>query len=107
MTAPGQLRDRLTLEQPVEMPDGAGGVTRSYATVSTLWAALMPVSARDQVVADSLGATISHRIIIRARTDVTTRHRLRKGSRIFRIVTLRDQHGRGRFLEIGAQERVD
>ena len=107
MSAPGALRERLVLEQPVETPDGAGGVTRSYASVTTLWAALIPVSARDQVVADSLGASITHRIVIRSRADVTTRHRLRKGSRIFRIVALRDQDGSGRFLEISAQERAD
>jgi SPP1 family predicted phage head-tail adaptor len=107
MNGPGALRERLTLEQPVETPDGAGGTTRSYASVTTLWAALIPVSARDQVVADSLGASITHRIVIRARADATTRHRLRKGLRIFRLVALRDQDGSGRFLEIDAQERVD
>jgi SPP1 family predicted phage head-tail adaptor len=107
VTAPGALRDRLLLEQPAETADGAGGVTRGYASVATLWAALTPVAARDGVVADALGGTVTHRIVIRARADVTTRHRLRAGARIFRIVTLRDQDGRGRFLEIGAQERVD
>jgi head-tail adaptor len=44
---------------------------------------------------------------MRSRTDISTRHRLRKGSRIFRVVALRDQDGSGRFLEISAQERVD
>jgi SPP1 family predicted phage head-tail adaptor len=107
MSAPGELRDRLVLEQPVETPDGAGGVTRGYASVATLWAAVAPVSARDDVVADALGATATHRIVIRTRADVTTRHRLRAGARIFRIVTLRDQDGRGRFLAIGAEEHVD
>jgi SPP1 family predicted phage head-tail adaptor len=107
MTGPGALRDRLGLEQPVETADGAGGVARSYASVATLWAALTPVSARDDVVAGALGATVTHRIVIRSRDDITTRHRLRAGARIFRIVTLRDRDGRGRFLEIGAQERVD
>jgi SPP1 family predicted phage head-tail adaptor len=107
MTAPGALRERLVLEQPVETPDGAGGVTRSYASVTTLWAALIPVSARDQVAADSLGASITHRIVISSRADITTRHRLREGARIFRLVALRDQDGSGRFLEISAQERAD
>ncbi len=35
MTGPGELRHRLVLEAPVETPDGAGGVTRSYATLAT------------------------------------------------------------------------
>ena len=107
MIDPGALRHRLVLEQPLESPDGAGGVTRGYATVTTLWAAVMPVTARGDVVADGVGATVTHRIIVRSGPDVTTRHRLREGARIFRILALRDQDGSGRFVEIEAQERVD
>jgi SPP1 family predicted phage head-tail adaptor len=107
MTDPGALRHRLVLEQPVEAPDGAGGVTRSYATVTTLWAAVVPVTARGDVVAEELGATVTHRIVIRSGPEVTTRHRLREGARIFRIRALRDQDGSGRFMEINAEERVD
>ena len=32
MTAIGELNRRLVLQAPVESDDGAGGVTRSYAT---------------------------------------------------------------------------
>jgi len=107
MTDPGELKHRLVLEQPVETPDGAGGVTRGYATVTTLWAALVPVAARGDVVADGRGATVTHRIVVRSGPELTTRHRLREGARIFRIVALRDSDGSGRFVEIEAQERVD
>jgi SPP1 family predicted phage head-tail adaptor len=82
-------------------------VTRGYATVTTLWAAVMPVAAAGEVVADSLGGSVTHHIVIRRGPDVTTHHRLRDGARIFRIVALRDQDGSGRFLEIHAQERID
>jgi SPP1 family predicted phage head-tail adaptor len=107
MTDPGELNHRLVLEQPVETADGAGGVTRGYAAVTTLWAALAPVSARGAVEADDLAADVTHRITIRFRSDVTTRHRLRDGARIFRIVALRSPDESGRFVQIDAQERVD
>jgi SPP1 family predicted phage head-tail adaptor len=107
MIDPGALRHRLTLEAPVETPDGAGGVTRTYTTVATLWAALVPVAAAGDVQADALAATVTHRILMRARSDLTTRHRLRQGTRVFRIVALRDADGSGRFVEVQAQERVD
>jgi head-tail adaptor len=42
-----------------------------------------------------------------SRAELTTRHRLREGLRIFRIVALRDQDGTRRFTEIAAEERVD
>ncbi len=107
MTDPGRLNRRLVLEAPVETPDGAGGVTRGYEPVVTIWAEVTPSAARGDVVAAGMGATITHRIVIRAGREITTRHRLRENARIFRIVTVRDEDGSGRFLAIHAEERVD
>lgn len=104
MIAPGDLNRRLVHEAPVESQDGAGGVTRGYAAVMTLWAKVEPVSARGTVVADAPGATITHRITIRRRLGVTTRHRFVEGATVYRIVTIRHDATR-RFLVIGAEER--
>jgi SPP1 family predicted phage head-tail adaptor len=106
MMGPGDLNRRLTLQEPAEAPDGAGGVARSYATVTTLWANVEPVSARNSIVADADGATVTHRITIRRRAGITTRHRFAEGDTIYRIVSLRDDATR-RFLVIGAEVRED
>lgn len=106
MIDPGILNRRLTLEAPVETDDGAGGVTRSYAAVATLWACIEPVAARANVFADAAGADATHRITLRFNSDITLRHRFRDGARIFRIVTLREFGGR-RLLQIEAQERTN
>ena len=103
---PGELNRRLVLEAPVESADGAGGVARSYEAVMTLWASVEPVSARGVVVADAPGATVTHRIVMRRRAAVTTRHRFVEGTTIYRIVTLREDATR-RFLVIGAEQRAD
>lgn len=103
---PGLLNRRLTLEAPVETPDGAGGVIRAYESVATLWASVTPLSARTPLDAERAGGTITHRIGVRFRTDVTTRHRFREGARVFRIIGLRDRDGRSRFLQIDAEERT-
>jgi SPP1 family predicted phage head-tail adaptor len=107
MIDPGQLNRRLLLEAPAITPDGAGGVVRTYQTLTTVWAALLPVSARREVVADGGGSTATHRVIIRSGPEVTTRHRFRAGTRIFTILSLHDRDGEGRFLEIEVQERTD
>lgn len=103
---PGALDQRLTLEIPVEAADGVGGTVRSYAAGPLLWASVTPVAARGNLVADAAGASVTHRIVIRARADITVRHRLRKGARIWRIVAVRDEDA-GRFLRIEAEERRD
>jgi SPP1 family predicted phage head-tail adaptor len=104
--AVGELNRRLVLEAPVDVDDGAGGVTRSYQTVTTLWARATPVAARAAVAADSLAALVTHRIVVRAPRAVTTLHRFRDGPRIFRVVAFRDTADR-RFVEIEAEEQED
>jgi SPP1 family predicted phage head-tail adaptor len=106
VTSIGELSRRLVLEAPVETPDGAGGVTRSYAAVTTLWAQVLPVSARSEFAADSLGARVTHRITIRAPRSINTLNRFRDGDRVFRIVAFREGADR-RLVEIEAEEHRD
>src|SRR5262249_58585349 len=76
VTAPvadiGALNRRLVLEAPVESGDGAGGVVRSYEAIATLWAQITPVAASGDVAADSLGAKLRHRIVLRGPTGTIT-----------------------------------
>jgi SPP1 family predicted phage head-tail adaptor len=106
VTGPGELNRRLVLLAPVESADGAGGVTRGYSAVTTLWAQVLPQSARAEVAAASLGAALRARIVIRYRDDVTTRHQLRDGAVTYRVVAARASADR-RFLEIDAEIRED
>jgi SPP1 family predicted phage head-tail adaptor len=106
MRAPGDLNRRLVLQAPADTDDGEGGVARAYVRVTTLWAQVLPQSARADIAAGSLGAAIRYRITIRARDDVTTRHQLLDGAVIYRIVSARLSADR-RFLEIDAEVRED
>ena len=63
---PGRLRHRLVLQEPVDTADDAGGVTRSYQTAATVWAAIAPLATHESVSAAEPGATLTHRITIRA-----------------------------------------
>ena len=107
MSDPGKLNRRLVLEAPVETDDGAGGVARNFGEIATLWAAVTPVSAQEEIEAARLGARVTHRIGMRFSGDITTRHRFRDGSAVYRIVSLRDRDGRKRFLDIAAEQRID
>jgi SPP1 family predicted phage head-tail adaptor len=103
---PGELNRRLVLEAPAESDDGAGGVTRLYDVVTTLWAQVTPLAARGEVAADSLGASARFRIVIRMRAGITTQHRFADGTRIYRVVAIAESADR-RFLEIDADVRED
>jgi SPP1 family predicted phage head-tail adaptor len=107
MTGIGRLRERVVLEAPVESDDGAGGVVRTYATQATLWAEIIAVGAKADVIADAVGAGVTHRITIRSGVAITMRHRFRLNARIFDVVSMRDADPQARFMLIEARERVD
>ncbi len=106
MTQPGDLNRRLALQAPVESDDGEGGVTRSYATVASVWAQVTPQAMRADVSAEARGAALRFRILIRRRDDVTTAHQFSDGATVYRVAAARVSADR-RFLEIDAEVRED
>lgn len=93
------LRQRLVLEAPVEAPDGAGGVVRSFAEIAHLWAAVTPLAMAELVDAERALGRITHRVRLRARADLTTAHRFRHQRRVLRIAAVRVADAAGRFVE--------
>ena len=100
------MNRRLVLEAVSESVDGIGGVTRLYDVVTTLWAQVIPLSARADNVAGSLGAALRATLFIRKRNDISTRHRFIDGVHTWRVIAVRESADR-RFLEIDAEERED
>lgn len=79
----GALRHRLMLENPIDADDGFGGFVRSFAPGPMLWAEIAPVRAADRFVAGRNEWTLTHRVTMRRRDDVTPGVRLRFGARVF------------------------
>jgi SPP1 family predicted phage head-tail adaptor len=98
------LRTRLVLETPVETPDGAGGVTRSWIPAATVWGHVTPTRGEDSVVAGAPGQTISHRVALRWRAGLDSSMRLKLGSRRFAIRSVYDPQERRRMLVCLCQE---
>jgi len=101
----GDLRQRMSLEQVARVDDGGGGAAESWAAVATLWAALLPVSGGEDVVADGLEGRATHEIWIRYRAGVVPAMRFTKGARIFEILSVIDVDERHRWLKVLCEER--
>jgi head-tail adaptor len=109
MTDPGRLKTRLMIQAPSELDDGQGGVTRTFTTVATVWAAVTPVAARatgDAVEADAAGATARYRIVLRSNFSLTLQHRLVDGARVYRIASVRDLDDKS-FIAVDAEVRME
>jgi SPP1 family predicted phage head-tail adaptor len=102
----GDMRHRLALQEPVDSPDGGGGVTRLWALVAEVWGVVRPVSGAEVAEADSLHGHVSHEIWIRHRAGVGPEMRFMLGTRIFEIRAAIDSGERHRFLRCLVEERL-
>ncbi len=100
----GALRQRVTLEAPVDTPDGAGGFARSYAPVAQVWARIAPTSAREDFVEQRAEQSISHLVTIRWRDDVASAMRFSFRGRKLLIRSVFDPDERRRFLICQCEE---
>lgn len=100
----GALRERVTLQQPVEADDGAGGVAVTWSGVATVWAAIRPRSLREAEVSGRLDGIVTHAVMIRHRTDVRGGWRIVFGNRELRVLAVQDSDGRKRFTECLCEE---
>jgi len=100
----GELNKRITLQYQTKVPDGLGGFTTTWTDAATVWAAIWPVSANEQVQANATTMVISHRIRIRYRSVLKPSWRIKYGDKYFSIVSIINPNQAGRILDIMCKE---
>lgn len=100
----GRLRRRVTLEEAVDTPDGAGGTTRNWSPVARVWALVEALPATTVFEADARGQRVTHRITIRAREGLTLSCRLRTGTGFHQPRSFHTIDDAGRFVAIMTEE---
>lgn len=101
---PGAFSARLELLRPVFVADGQGGGDVSYTLVATTWARIEPVSMTVTEEANGEIFRVTHEIWLRARGDIESGMRFRRGSRAFKIVGWRDPDETGRYTVCRCEE---
>ena len=102
----GELNKRVILQYATKVSDGMGGFTFSWVDAATVWCAIWPTSAREQVQSMKETMTISHRIRIRYRSVLRPDWRIKFGSRYFNIVSIINTSERCEWLDIMCKESV-
>jgi SPP1 family predicted phage head-tail adaptor len=103
-----ELRHRVTLQEQVRMPDGGGGFTVSWqniASVPEVYAEIVPLTGAEQLRYHQLATSVTHKITLRYRSDVTPALRLLHGSVVYDITSVTNQNGLSAYLEILATVR--
>lgn len=105
------LNRRLVLENPVTVPDGAGGFTTSWAALGTLWADVQPGSGRELAGIEVNVSSVSYLITLRGAPVGSPQRpvagqRLRDGTRHFDILAVTEADAQGHHLKCYAREEV-
>jgi SPP1 family predicted phage head-tail adaptor len=100
----GDLRHRIELQKPKNTADNMGGFTVTWGTMTTIYAAVWPVSAKELIQAKENKMTITHRIRIRYRDDIKSSWRIKFGVRYFDIESIINPDERNRTLELLCKE---
>ena len=85
MIRAGSLRHRVEIQSVTDSASAFGDVSQSWSTVTTVWASIEPLKAREAFEAQQTKTRVSHRVEIRYISGVTTKHRLVYGSRTLNI----------------------
>lgn len=105
------LNHRLVLEAPQEVPDGAGGCTRTWGALGTLWGKVEPRGGRATVGAAGMASESAFTVWVRgASVGQSNRplagQRFAMAGRVLRIEAVTEEEPRGLYLRCTCTEEV-
>lgn len=107
----GEMRERLTVQSKTTVADTQLGRSSSWATLTTIWAAVRPLSAGESLQTDAVTAKVRYEVETHYRTDITTVMRLswtpfRASARTLQINGIRLASGRPDRIVMDCEEVV-
>ena len=87
--AAGSLREKVTFDAPTVTRGANGEELISWTPLATVWAAVIPTTARERMNANQVLANVDARIHARFTSEVAgigAKHRVRHGSTIYSVI---------------------
>ncbi|MDX5493311.1 MAG: phage head closure protein [Alphaproteobacteria bacterium] len=100
----GEMRERIALQSPLLVADGAGGADIEWTEGETVWAKVEALGGDERMNGERLAARARLRLTIRHREGVTTAMRVFWKARALDIRSLRDPDGRKHLLILDCEE---
>ena len=103
----GELRQRITIQHQAKARDTDGGVIPIWSNLTTIWAAVEPLSGTERQIEDSdqLLATRLTRFKIRKRNGLDTTMRIVFGEQVFDLKEIIHVQARNREIQLIGLER--
>ena len=100
MIDPGRLRERVTVQQASESRNAMGETVLSWADLTTVWASVEGVSAREALALGQQEVVITHKVRLRYLSLLTARMRFRWRNRVLNIISLLEYDNRTEHVAI-------
>lgn len=102
----GKLRHRVTVQRDNGERSEFGGPEESWSDVTTRWMTVEPLSGRELWNAQQVRPDVTHKVTARHLDGVTTKHRLKFGTRVLQIESVINPVERNEELMILCKELV-
>lgn len=106
MTHIGKLRHRITIQTKTRTKTDTGGYEETWSDLASCWAEVVPGSGREMLSADQKSHRVTHRITIRARSDVRPFMRVSFDNRLMDILGVVELEERGRWTQLSCEENA-
>lgn len=104
-TPAGKLRHRVAIQRLDDVVTTSGATSDTWVTVATVWASVEPVRGRELLRGHVIHGDTTHMVTMRYRAELTRKHRILWGARVFDIVDPRNVDERGIDMAVQAIER--
>lgn len=102
----GMLREPITIQRQLSVSDGMGGQSIQWIDLFTTRAHVKPISGREAVQAMRLQDSITHRIMMRYRADLTALDRIIMRGQPLQIRAIINVEMKNRWLELACDQGV-
>lgn len=102
----GELRHLVTIQRVAETNEDDGTVSRSWATLTTRYANILPMRGKEFFEAQALGGKVTHKMQMHSVSGITPKDRITFDSRTFNIEFVIDLEERGVMQELMCHEVV-
>jgi SPP1 family predicted phage head-tail adaptor len=99
----GRLNQRITIKSKSVTRDTHGGETITWATVATVWAAVLPIRGREYVALKDSGAEVTTRFLIRYRAGITPAMQITHDGAVYDVIDVINPQYANRTLELMAR----
>ena len=100
----GSLNKRVLIQYPTMAMDTMGSMVETWNDGDTIYAAIWPFSAAEQIQSMASTMLVFRRIRIRYRSDIKSNWRLKYRNSYFNIISIIDKDMKHKMLEILTQE---